>query len=230
MKKLSLAAFALICAISVFAQGEIRINTRVPGNNISHVYAPLASNIYFSQLGNGSASGPLGTTDFPAGTTDWTGFSPIGSAGLAGQYGASSTFAQLLIAPGFNRPESELVPQTPVATFRTGNAAGFTQGGITVTASNVELDAPATIKMVVWDNSSGQYPTWMEAHQAWIMGNIAAAESGSWNAVLGGTSVPPNLDGVRSLNLYYYLIPEPCCFALAVLGLAALLVCRRGKQ
>jgi hypothetical protein len=221
MKKLILAAFAVTCAVSVFAQGEIVFATRIAGTRITYVYAPLASNIYFSQLGNGTA-------DFLAGTTVWTGFTPIGSPGIAGQYGGSSTFAQLLTAPGFNQPESNLVPQTPITTFRTGRAAGFV-APLTITASNVGLDAPATIEMVVWDNSSGQYPTWKEAFAAWTEGNIAAVESGRWNAIIGGTLPPPSLDGLQSLNLYY-LIPEPSCFALAGLGLGALLVCRRHKQ
>ena len=219
MKKLILAAFGVTCAISVFAQGGIVFYNHFPGTLITHVYAPLASNIYFSQLGNGTA-------DFPVGTTVWTGFTPIGSPGIAGQYGGSSTLAQLLTAPGFNQPESNLVPQTPIATFRTGLGAGFLQGGLMATASNVGFDAPATIEMVVWDNSSSQYPTWKEAFAAWTQGNIAAVESGRWNTVVSGTGTPPLLDGLQSLNLYY-LIPEPSGFALAGLGLAALLVCRR---
>jgi hypothetical protein len=220
MKKLILAAFAATCAISAFAQGIIAFQTRTGGTHITRVYAPLASNIYLSQRGNGTA-------DFPAGTTVWTGFSLIGGVGIAGQYGASSTLTQLLTAPGFDQPESILVPQTPTTTFRTGATAGFV-APLTITASNVGPDAPATIEMVVWDNSSGQYPTWKEAFAAWTEGNIAAVESGRWNTVVGGTSPPPSLDGLQSLNLYY-LIPEPSCFALAGLGLATLLVFRRRK-
>jgi hypothetical protein len=219
MKRLVLTAFVVTCAVSVFAQGLVVFNNRVAGIHVTRVYAPLASNIYFSQLGNGTA-------DFLAGTTLWTGFPLIGSSGIAGQYGASSTLAQLLTAPGFNQPESNLVPQTPIATFRTGLGAGFLQGGLMATASNVGFDAPATIEMVVWDNSSSQYPTWKEAFAAWTQGNIAAVESGRWNTVVSGTGTPPLLDGLQSLNLYY-LIPEPSGFALAGLGLAALLVCRR---
>jgi MYXO-CTERM domain-containing protein len=163
------------------------------------------------------------------GTTVWTGFTPIGSPGIAGQYGGSSTLAQLLTAPGFNQPESNLVPQTPIDTFRTGNAVGFVALS-TVTASNVGLDAPGTVEMVVWDNSSGQYPTWKEAFAAWTEGSIAAGESGRWNATFGGIAyVPPFLDGLKSFNLYY-LIPEPSCLALAALGLAALVVFRRRKS
>ena len=221
MKKLILAAFAVTCAINVFAQGVLLFQTRTVGTHISRVYAPLASNIYFSQLGNGTA-------DFPAGTTLWTGFPLIGSSGIAGQYGGSSTLAQLLTAPGLNASESGLVPQTPITTFRTGAAAGFVTT-ITVTANNVGLDAAGTIEMAVWDNSSGQYPTWKEAFAAWTEGNIAAGESGRFNATFGGTGTPPNLVDLQSFNLYY-LIPEPSGFALAALGLATLLVFRRRKS
>ena len=197
MKKLLLAVFSVTCTASVFAQGTIVFNNRIVGSIITHVYQPLATNPLFSQLGNGTA-------DTPSGTTVWTGFSLIGSPGITGQYGGSSTCAQLLTAPGFDQPESSLVPQTRVATFRTGAAAGWTQGGLTVTASNVGADAAGTVEMVAWDNSSGLYPSWQTVYPAWTKGLVAAGVSGMWNTTFGGTNGTPYLLGLQSFNLYYY--------------------------
>src|SRR5207249_11263948 len=45
--------------------------------------------------------------------------------GLTGQFGATTTLAQLLGAPGSNAAESSLIPAaSPPVTFRTGTAAG----------------------------------------------------------------------------------------------------------
>jgi hypothetical protein len=104
------------------------------------------------------------------------------------------------------------------------------QGGVTATLSGVALDASAaSVEMVAWDNSSGNYPTWAQAKPAWLAGTIAAGESGIFNlANIGGTfNTPPNLVGLQSFNLY--LVPEPSTFALAGLGAAALLIFRRRK-
>ena len=100
--------------------------------------------------------------------------------------------------------------------------------GSAIRVNNVNTDSPGTWELVVWDNSSGLYPTWTQAYQAWVQDDIVAAESGRFNATFGGTGSPPNLVGLQSFNLYY-LIPEPSCFALSGLGLAALLVFRRRK-
>lgn len=222
MKKLILAAVAVTCAVSVFAQGTITFNNRIAANTLqTHVYAPLASDVTFKQIGNG-------TGDFPAGTTSWAGWTPIGAT-LGGQYGASTTLAQLLTGPS-GAPESSLLPQTAVITFRSGAGAGFTQGGTTVTAANVTPDTAGVWEMVVWDNSTGLYPTWTAASVAWEAGLIAAGKSGPFNATFGGTGTPPNMNGLMSFNLYSLgTIPEPSTFALAGLGAAALLIFRRRK-
>jgi PEP-CTERM motif len=222
MKKLILAAFALTTAASVFAQGTIVFNNRLAGAYVQHVYAPLAPGSSVSQIGNGTAD-LLGGV---AGSTSWAGFSLIGVA-LTGQYGASSTMAQLLVGNGNSQPELSLTPATPVITFRSGAAAGFTMGNVTATAANVTA-GPATIEMVAWDNSSGLYPSWVTADVAWKAGLIAAGRSAVWNDTLGGfgapPGAPPNMQA-QSFNLYF--IPEPSTFALAGLGLAALVAFRR---
>ena len=227
MKKLILAVFAVTCAASVFAQGSITFNNRIGGQYISHVYAPLANYPWFVQIGQGTAD----YLNSAYGTTSWAGWTLIGTA-LGGQYGGSSTMAELLIANG-STTEASLLPTTPIATFRTGAGAGWIQGAITVTANNVHDPGLATLEMVAWDDSSGLYSTWALAQAAWYAGWIAAGKSQLWNDTLGGFGTPvpgfpPNLQA-ESFNLYFLAIPEPSSFALAGLGLATLLVSRRRK-
>jgi hypothetical protein len=198
----------------------------VPGVIVTHVYAPLSSDPTFRQIGNGSA-------DTPVGAQDWTAFSLIGSNGSSGQYGAATTFAQLLGVNGYNQAESSLLPGFPTTTFRTGTNAGFVVG-TTAMMSGIFLNAPqATMEMVAWDNSSGLYPTWSQAVIAWQAGQIAAGKSAVWNQdAFGGSPPPPNLintqdpsQHVVSFNLYF--IPEPSTFGLVSLGTVILLFCRR---
>jgi len=223
MKKLALATLALTCAAGAFAQGTVTFNNRVTGAVITHVYAPLAGNIYAHKTGNGSS-------DTASGTTDWTGYGLVG-VNLAGQYGASTTFAQLLGANGAGQPEGSLTARGQTTTFRTGGAAGNTFG-ITDTLEGITKDsAAATLEMVAWDNSSGQYSTWAQASVAWTAGLIAAGWSGALtvNAIGGDFTTPPNLVGLQSFNLYFNPVPEPTSFALAGLGAAAMLIMRRRK-
>ena len=221
MKKLILAAFAVTCATSVFAQGLIAFQNRLTGTIVTHVYAPLATATGFSQLGQGTA-------DTPTGSTDWSAFTRIGATGVNVQYGGAYTLAQIIGAPGNNQPESSLVPANPVTSFRTGLGAGYVSP-TTSTLNNVAYDSPATVEMVVWDNSSGLYPTWTDAFPAWTKGWIAAAESGRWNTTLGGTAPSPVLDGAESFNLYFIPIPEPSTIALLGLGVALLMIAWRRK-
>jgi hypothetical protein len=209
MKKLALATLALTCAASVFAQGTVVFNNRVTSTIITYVYAGGLS----QRVGNG-------TGDTPTGNTDWTGFTRIAGAGF---------LAQLLAANGASQPENTLTPQGATTTFRTGTAAGNV-AGVTATLNNVPKDSPAaTLEMVAWDNTSGQYSTWALASAAWQIGLIQAGKSGAFNvnAIGGDFNTPPNITGLQSFNIYF--IPEPSTFALAGLGAAALLIFRRRK-
>jgi hypothetical protein len=195
----------------------------VPGKIQAHAYGPLAASPTTSQIGNAA------TGDLPVGTTSWAGYSMIGAVG--NPYTGPGTFADLLAAPGLNQPETSLQPGYPggVTSFHAGLGAGVIYARI-ATFNNIPPDyLGATVEMVAWDNSSGQYPNWAAAESAWLAGTIAAGSSGVFNitTTVGGTDTPPYLFGLRSFNLYF--IPEPSLIALAGLGAAALMNFRRRK-
>jgi len=236
MKRLILAAFALTTAAGVFAQGTVFFANRIsvtgtqPGLT-THIWGPSSTAPSLALLGFGSTD----TTTRTPGTTPIN-FANFGMTmvGQPGGLSASTTLIQLLAvnAPSAAlMPESSLVPDGQVATFRTQTS---TAGGIvplTDTLNTITSQGNfATFEMVAWDDSSGQYSTWVQASSAWMSGEIAAGKSGLFqvSAIGGGLNTPPNLNDIQdfnSFNLYY--VPEPTSFALVGLGAAALLIFRR---
>jgi len=169
-------------------QGTVVFNNRVAGA-ISHVYL---ADMCFS--GNG-------TNDSPAGIVDWGTLPKAGSNGITE---AMNWRAQLLSAPGANRQESELLPAAGVTTFRTGAAAGNV-APVTATLANVPKDAPvATMQMVVWDDSTGFYPTWTEASVGWSQLLVKVGRSPLFNVfnIGGGTNPPPYLTNLVSFSTH----------------------------
>jgi hypothetical protein len=220
MKKLIIAAFALTAATGLFAQGTVVFDVYHNGST-THVYGPSTTTPSLSLVG-------IGTADSPAGTVNYSGMALIGANGLTGQYGASTTFAQLLFANGASQAESSLQPGGQTTTFRTGTTAGRINM-ITDTITGLTPDeAAATFEMVAWDNSTGNYATWTQASVAWLAGTIAAGKSGAFTlAAIGGTSNVAPYTTIPSFNLY--MVPEPTTFALVGLGAAALMIFRRRK-
>jgi hypothetical protein len=225
MSNLAVAIIVFLSTVAAVAQGTINFNNRIPGTLVTHIYGPTSSDPTIRMVGNGS-------NDLPAGTTDWTGFTPIGAGGTGGWYGGGNTFAQLLAAPGSDQPETSLIPASPITTFRTGAAGGYLTA-TTATLANVPPDAPvATVEMVVWDNSSGSYPTWDMARTAWWAGAISAGKSGSFNVFsIGGVSNPTAiLTGLQSFNIAYFSFsPEPSTVVLVLFGATTLLALRRSN-
>lgn len=218
MKSMLLAIAVVLAALDAFAQGTVFFANRT-FLSTSHVWG---SSAYISLTGPATNDTPSGTTPYEA-----AGMMLIGAHGTGGIFGAATTFAQLLAAPGANAPESSLVPMGQTTTFRTGTAAGFL-APITVTLEGIAPDAAAaTLEMVAWDNSSGLYPTWTQASVAWMSGQLkACAKSGAFTVyqIGGDVNTPPNLP-IPSFNIY--TAPEPSTLALAGLGAAALALARR---
>lgn len=206
MKKLILTACALTCAASVFAQGTVFLNNRLPGTLVAPIYGPNPNNTSLALSGNS----PTGT---PAGTTDYAGF-PL----LAG----ASYSAQLWGATGSDLGAT-LTAQGSPTTFRTGAAAGFVNPA-TVTLTGIAADAAsAVMQLRVWDNTGGAtYDT------ATVKG---ASPVFVVNAIGGTLNPAPSLNALVSFNATGGgpVIPEPSTFALAGLGAAALLIFRRRK-
>ncbi len=217
MKKLILAAFAVTCAVGVFAQGTVAFDMRF--GTTTHIWGPSSTKAGLSLIGFGTNDNPVGTVNYAA-----AGMTMIGGVG---GLSASTTFAQLLAGPA-GTPEGSLIPQTgSITTFRTGGAQGNIAAK-SVTLNGVAADATtAVFEVVAWDNSSGKYANWTQAAAAFEGGLIAAGKGGIFSlANIGGSlNTPPTTILPASFNLY--IIPEPSTFALAGLGVAALLAFRR---
>lgn len=215
MKKLIVAGITIGTAASVFAQGTVIFVNRSAGGT-SHVYFGG----FWQVQGNG-------TGDVPAGSVNWSGYQLVGTIG---GLPASTTFAQLLGAPGSGAPESSLVPGLPTTTFRTGAGSGNVALA-TATFNNIAPDAAVgSFEMVAWDNSSGLYPTWTQASIAWGAGLLCAGRSAEFNiqSIGGSVNTPPNIEpGLTSFNIVP--CPEPATTALAGVGTLTLLMLRRRK-
>jgi len=242
MKKLILAAFALTAAASVLAQGTVSLTFRVAtaGQRLQtiHIWGPSSTAPALSLIGLGSNDTPTpGTIPFRE-----SGMKMIGEAGATGdgKYGMGyrTTLFQLLGADASSAalaPESSLVPVGQAVTFRSGTSLGSVASTTDTLSGNPAVSSGgsfASFEMVMWDNSSGAYPTWVQASDAWLKGKIAGVKSPEFqvSAIGGGLNTAPflnNMTPFQSMNLYY--IPEPSMFALAGLGAATLLIFRRRK-
>lgn len=213
MKKVLLTTTAMVFAVGVFAQGTVNFVLNSTGVLNTRVYGPNPANTTQSLVGNTTAGLPPGTQVYPGSLLSGSGY-----------------LAQIFSGPaGTTDAASLLAATSPVATFRTGGAAGLI-GQVTATLANVDRDSPtAVVQVRAWDNTSGQYPTWAAAQAAWQSGTIAAGFSPllTVNAIGGNVNTPPFLQGIQSFNIYF--VPEPSTMALAGLGAAALLIFRRRK-
>lgn len=203
----------IFSACHAFSQGTVIFNNRVTGTVATHVW-----------YGCPQIRGNW-TNDFPAGTTSYNGFALVGTTSGPS---ASTTFAQLLGAPGSNIPAESLVQGNAVTTFRTGGAAGNI-APVTVTFSNIPADAPVgTFQMVVWDNASGLYPSWQQALAAINAGLIGGGKSDPFvlTNIGGGTNSAPFLTNLTSFSWGFMECPpsiqqQPASQAAVLGGSAA---------
>jgi hypothetical protein len=212
MKTLNVALLNLVAAASVLAQGSIVFNNRTADVR-APIYGPLGPGDTVSIVGNTA-------TGVPAGTADYGGRPLLSGSG----------YTAALFAGPQGTPEASLQP-VAMTTFRTGTLAGYIAPPLdAVTIPGVPGGQIATLQLRVWDNRGGTLTTWAAAEAAWLSGQIAAGKSPVFNSLpLGGAgeppSLPPNLVGLVSFNIYY--VPEPGTLALLGLGALGLMVFRR---
>jgi hypothetical protein len=200
-RRLSTSLFlSMVSVATTFGQGRVDFNIHSVNAVITKVYLPSPADPGLMQIGNGPS-------DFPPGTTDWTGWTPVSGSAFT---------AQLFAANGADVPIDSLAPAFPTTTFLTGKGAGFVNDVVT-TFNNVPYGAMATVQMRVWDNQGGTIPDWAKA-LAQPRGTEILGMSVPINISLSPPSAPPqSLYGLRSFNLTYN-VPEPCPFALFGLG------------
>ena len=213
MKKTLLTLTAITVAVGALAQGTVVFNNRVTGTIVSQIRAP--------ELGSAAGEQKYGNqaSDFPAGTTVFTGALLTGNGWTA----------TLWSATGAGAAEGLLVQSPNTTTFRTGAAAGFL-AGITATLANVAADAPvATLQVRVYPTSYGSWANALAAYNAADL-NAVIGKSVLFNVnqIGGQVNTPANLVGLTSFSLMAP-IPEPSSMALAGLGAASLLIFRRRK-
>jgi hypothetical protein len=199
VKSFILQALCVANVASALAQGQVSFNNHAVGEVISHVYLPSPASPGFVQIGNGTA-------DFPAGTTDWTGWTPVSGAEFS---------AQLFAAAGGGGPVDSLAPAFPITTFHTGAGAGFVVGVFAMMSNVPPLTPTATVQMRVWDNQGGRVPDWATA-LAQPAGTELVGMSAPINVAGPFSQIPPALVGLQSFNLTY--IPEPPSLGPAGLG------------
>jgi hypothetical protein len=201
------------------AQSQLNISSFVGGVVFAHVYGPDTNNPGLALTGNisttYSAATPYG--DFPAGTKVYGGTLLGGSAtGPTNEFDFTNGYlytAQLWAAPGDDRPESDLmgIPwyTTTLRTGPTMSSAGFITP-LSFTATNPDpglfsfFGGSATCQLRVWYNGGGAIADWDTA--AYSGSLIGASELFNVDDLPLGSDFPPslpaNLAGLRSFNLY----------------------------
>jgi len=202
-----MVAALVVCAGSLYAQGQIQFNNRVLGEVVSPIYNPQTAT-------PGTRVSGQPTNGTPAGATTYTGGGVAGT-GFTAQLWASTNGA----------PASSLTAVTDPAgttSFRTGGFAGYVTAS-TPTILGVPSGAPATLQVRAWDNRNNTITTWA---QVLADPTIPRGNSDLFTVTLGGgLTTPPSMVGLTSFSLT--VVPEPSTIGLGVLGVGALLLRRR---
>jgi len=211
MKRILIGLGTVVCAVSVFAQGQIAFNTRVLGTLVVPVYGLQVGDSTLGLQGQSSAGVPAGTATYTGPLLTGTGYT-----------------AQLFGGP-LGTADGALQPMSPSTAFRTQAALlGFVVTPATAaTLNGVAIGSSARIQLRAWDNRGGTVTSWDQilADPTIAHGYSLAFDS---QPLGGGPTPPPNLIGLTSFNLFQ--VPEPSVVALGVLGIGALLVFRRRKN
>lgn len=215
MKKSVLTFGAVIAsAACVMAQGTLNYSSRVTseGGVVAPTYGAALNEP--AKTGNTAAGIPAGTQTYLGGLLTGSGFS-----------------AQLFYAAGLDQSELSLIAAPlSITTFRTSATLAGTLATSFQTLPGTTVGGSATLQLRAWDNLGGTLTSWAQAEDAWNAGTIRAGKSGVFNIsglVDNQNPNPPNMEGLRSFNIY--IVPEPSTFLLAGLGAASLLIFRRRK-
>jgi hypothetical protein len=186
--------------------GYVVFNNRIASVVSTRVY--FSADVHVQLRGNNP-------TDFPSGTSDWSGFNAITGSGF---------MASIMAANGIGQPEESLTfgANPTTTTFRAGaNAGGFAP--TLAYLANVAPDAPAaTVEVFAWDSNGGTITDPTLALAMFRAGEIAGGLSGilELHDIGGAFNTPPNLTGLQSFNIY--IIPEPTLGTLMLMGLFVL--------
>jgi len=206
MKKILTLAALTGLTLSVFGQGQVQFN-----NRLTSATPTVDAKIFLDAVGTVALDGS--NTLYRAALI---GGATTGTASSASAIGTLS----LLASPSSGNTWT---------TFRTGAAAGYVGVGTDVARdSGLPYGSTGLFQVVAW---VGTETTWAAAYADWKSGLIKAGFS---NALTLPTSTGPTdlavptLAGLQAFAVTS--IPEPSTFALAGMGVAAMMIFRRRKQ
>jgi hypothetical protein len=233
MRKNLLVAALLVSAVGAFGQGAVNFNNRATTAGAG-AQAPVVAPIFGvdptapteQRSGNpiSSWNGTNGPTPVPQGTQTYRG-TPLNGTG----------FTATLWAADSQAADSAMVQIVSVS-FRTAATAslqGFWATPPTVPTvpgvPGADAVARAKFQVRVWDNKGGTITSWQA-----VLDPANNGVARGWSAIFSpnfalgaGTTLPPNLLGLESFQLF--IVPEPSVIALGVLGAGCLFLLRRRK-
>jgi len=142
-------------------------------------------------------------------------FAEDGTTALAG----TGYSIQLWYGPAGTPAGSLTALASPILTFNTGAAAGYTSTAPTVQIPGVAIGGVATLMWRVWDNLGGTVTSYAAATRK---GESSPFQSAPLGDNLNPATIPV-MQGLTSFSL----VPEPSTYALLALGAGALLFRRR---
>jgi len=210
MKKLVGLMAVTALAVSAFAQGTVVFNNNASGW-LQQWTSPANNTLIHMPVSGGSVelfAAPTGTALNPL--VSYVGGLPANGAIV--NYGSLELWEAA--NPGW----------AAVATTGPTTIAGLINGG-SVTIANIAAGANAEYIVVGWTGSSANFDAALAANVLYGESALLTTGTGNPTATPPGTATP--LSGTFTGITMAPIIPEPTSFALAGLGLAALLVFRR---
>lgn len=222
MKKILIIAAVAMTTVVGYSQGRISVQ-----NGVTGFFQPIFGVNPLDPLTRTSGNPLNGQPNLASGASPAGGSTIYGGSLLQG---TGFTFAFLGGSTTAN------LTQLFSTTFRTATAfnklpAGLISGVTTVIMPTVDAGQSGFYQIVAWNNAGGTLTTWQQAQTA----SADAGFSGIFaTGPLGGTDVNGNVFPVNPATTAWTSfslasVPEPTSFALAGLGIAAMLINRRRK-